>query len=113
MEQGGVIDVERDFADDRESVFPIFEIVDPDVLRDQAADGIEGEATHRGFDAAFMQLLDDALTPFFSKTAPGQIPAAPGEEENQADEGEAQDTVRKGTMRFGATAIELAGEGGG
>jgi hypothetical protein len=112
MEERGVIDVERDFADDRDDVFPIFEIVNPDVLRDQAANGIEREAAHRGFDAALMQLFDDPLAPLFAEPAFSQIPAAPGEEEDNADDREAQNSVGEGTMRPGAAPVELARERG-
>jgi hypothetical protein len=110
MKERCVINVERDFADDREGVFPIFEIVDPNVLRDQAAHGIEGEAAHGGFDATLVEFLDDALPPLLAEPAFGQIPAAPGEEKDNADDSEAEDSVGEGTVRFGAATVELARE---
>ena len=81
MEERGVIDVQRDLADDGERVLAILEIENPDVLRDQAANRIERQPAHRCFDAPLVQFFDDALTPLPSEPALGQIPSAPGQDD--------------------------------
>ena len=45
MEQGGIIDIERDFADETERVLTMFVIEDPNVLRHEAAERIECQVT--------------------------------------------------------------------
>ena len=79
MEERGVIDIQRDLADDREGVLAILEIENPDVLGDQAADRIERQPAHRGFDAPLVKFFDDAVTPLPAEPALRQIPSAPGQ----------------------------------
>ena len=79
MEERGVIDIQRDLADDREGGLAILEIENPDVLRDQAANRIERQPADRCFDAPLVKFLDDAVTPLPAEPALGQIPSAPGQ----------------------------------
>ena len=90
MEERGVIDIQRDLADDRERVLAIFEIENPDVLGDQAAHRIERQAADRCFDAAFVKFFDDAVTPLPAEPALRQIPSAPGQRADGHEEKEAQ-----------------------
>src|SRR5947199_10795412 len=113
MPQRGVIDVERHFADHSEGVLAIFEIVDPHVLRDEAADRIDGEPRDRSFDASFVELLRNAIPPFLTESPFGEIPARPAEDENERDDRQTQNAARLGVMDPRAAAIELAGEGWG
>ena len=59
MEKRGVVDIERDFAHDREGLVAFFVIEDAHVARDQAAEWIEREPADGSFHAAFVQFLDD------------------------------------------------------
>jgi hypothetical protein len=76
MEQGRVIDVERDLTDDSERVLSLFVIINPDVARDQTAKGIEREATNLRFDAVLAQFLRDLITPMPAEAFFRQVPAA-------------------------------------
>ena len=67
MEQRGIVDIERDFTDKPESLLLVFGIEDTDVLRDQAAKWIEGQAADRSFHAVFVQFLDYAITLLLAK----------------------------------------------
>ena len=111
VQQRRVIDVERDFADHRERVFPVFEIVNANVLRDQPADWIDGQPRDRRFDAALMQFLRNAIAPFFAEAALRQVPARPAEDENERNDREAENAARSRVVRLRAAAIELAREG--
>ena len=73
MDERGVIDVERDFADEGERVFAILVIEDAHVLGDQAAERIERQPADGRFDAALVQFFDDAVTPLPAKALLGQI----------------------------------------
>ena len=81
MEQRGIVDIERDFADKRESLLLVFRIEDTDVLRDQAAKWIERQAD-RSFHATFVQFLDYAITPLLAKPFFSEVPAAPDQRRN-------------------------------
>ena len=111
VEQRRVINIERDFADDGERVLAVFEIVDPDVLRDETADRVDSEPLDRSFDAALVQFLADAIPPFLAKTALRQIPTGPAENQNESDDREPQISARLGMVRLRAAAVELPGEG--
>src|SRR3954447_21226298 len=74
MEESGVINVERDFANNREGVCPVLVVEDSDVLRHQSAKWTEGEAPNRNFDSPLMQFFDHAGAPFSSKSFFGQVP---------------------------------------
>ena len=77
MDERGVIDVERDFADEGERVFAILVIEDAHVLGDQAAERIERQPADGRFDAALVQFFDDAVTPLPAKALLGQIQSTP------------------------------------
>ena len=86
MEERGVIDIERDFAHDREGAFAFFVIVNAHVARDQAAKRIESEAADGSFHAALVQLFDHFVAPAAAETFLGQIPAAEGEPGDEKDD---------------------------
>src|SRR5437867_4252317 len=73
MDERGVIDVERDFADESERVFAIFVIEDAHVLCDQAPERVERQSADGSFDAALVQFFDHAVTPLPAKALPGHI----------------------------------------
>ncbi len=112
MEERRVINVERDFADDREGILAILEIVDPDVLRNETAHRIDREPLDRRFDPALVQLLGDTIAPFLAKPALRQIPAGPAEDENERNNREPQEAARLGTMNLRPAPVELARERG-
>ena len=85
MEERGVVDIEREFADDGEGFVAILEIVNAHVLRDEAAEGIEREPAHGGFDAAFAQFVRDGGAPLPAETFVRQIPAAPKQERDECE----------------------------
>ena len=111
MQQRRVIDVECDFADHRQRVLAIFEIVNPHVLRDEAPDRIDGEPRDRGFDAALVQFFRNAVAPFLAEPAFREIPARPAEDENERDDRQTENAAGLGVMDLRATAVELACEG--
>ncbi len=76
MEKRGVIDIKREFADNGEERGRILEIVNAHILRDEAAEGIEGETTDGGFDAALAQLVRDGGAPLAAETFVRQIPTS-------------------------------------
>src|SRR5438034_5212342 len=90
MQERGVVDVERNLANERERVFPVFVVEDPYVTRDQAAEGIKGETADRSFDATFVQLFNELVTPLPSKTLLGQIPTARSEGQYQRQHNKTQ-----------------------
>ena len=99
MKKGRVIDIERDLAHDRERLVTFFVVVNADVARDQPAERIERQAADGGFDPAFVQLLDDFLSPAAAETFLGQIPAAgqkPDDDQDgrQAPEGQQNPQAR-------------------
>ena len=79
VKKRSVIDIERNFADDRECVLVVLEIEDAHVLGDQAAHRIKGQPAHRGFDALFVKFFDDAVAPLASEPALRQVPSAPAD----------------------------------
>ena len=107
MKERGVIDVQGDLADYRERVLTIFEIVNLNILRDQAADRIEGKAPDRRFDASLVKFLHDAVPPFFSEAAPGEIPSAPGQAKHAGEHGEMQNPARDKPVRPGLAPVKL------
>ena len=107
MKKRGVVDIEREFADDREEFGAILEIVNPHILRDEAAEGIEREPPHGGFHAAAAQFVGDGGAPLPAETFVRQIPAA----EHEQREAREQEKARAGGEELaapGPAAIEAA-----
>ena len=67
MEECGIIDIERNFTDESESVFPVFVIIDPHPLGDEAPKRVERKPANRSLDPAFVQLLNHQTTPLPAK----------------------------------------------
>src|ERR1700747_2692606 len=62
-------------------------IENPNVLCNQSAKWVQGQAAHRSFHASFMQFLDDTRTPLLSESFLPQIPnAADQSSEDSNDE---------------------------
>ena len=74
VQERGVINIERDLADDGERVLAVLEVEDPHVLRDQAAHRVERQPADRCFDSAFVQFFNDAVAPLAAKAALREIP---------------------------------------
>src|ERR1700674_2357551 len=110
IKERGVIDIQRDLADDRERVLAILEIENPDVLRDQAAHRIERQQPHRCFDAPFVKFFDNAVTPLSPEPAFRQIPSAPRQRAKSGEEKKAQGSGAR-AMRLRSASIKLAREG--
>src|ERR1700681_3198609 len=111
MEERGVIDIQRDFTDDRERVLVVLEIENADVLGDQAMNRIERQPAHRRFDAPLVKLFDDAVTPLPSEPARRQIPPAPG----QGADGRREEKIAQGpgarAMLLRPAPVKLARQG--
>src|SRR5881227_566181 len=110
MEECGVIDIERDLADERKCVLAILEIENPHVLCDQAANRIERQPAHRCFDAPLVKFFDDAVTPLPAKAALGQIPSAPSQRADSGEEEKAQGSGAR-AIRPRAAPVILARQG--
>ncbi len=111
MQERGVINIQRDLADDRERVLAILEVENPDILRDQAANRVERQPAHRCFHAALVQFCDDPVAPLPSEPALGQIPSAPGQGEDDRDEKETQGSGAR-AMGLRSAPVKLPRQGG-
>src|SRR5450755_1922251 len=110
MEERGIIDIQRDLADNRDGVLAILEIENPDVLGDQAANRIKRQPAHRCFDAPLVKFFDDAATPLSSEPALRQIPSAPGKRADGRKEKKAQGSGAR-AMRLRSASVKLARQG--
>jgi len=78
MKERSIINIQRDLADDRESVFMILEIENPHILGEQASNGVERQPPHGCFNTLLMEFFDQTIAPLPSKSPFGQVPSAPG-----------------------------------
>ena len=76
MDERGVIDVERNFADTGECIFALLVVENAHIFGDQTAKRIEREAADGGFHAALVQFFDDAITPLSAKAFFRKVPSA-------------------------------------
>src|SRR5256885_16405976 len=97
MEKRRVINIERDFAHEREGFVAIFVIVNSDIARDQPAKWIEGQTADGGFDTALMEFFHHGVAPVAAESFPGQIPSARRETAEDKNDRETKQRARDPT----------------
>ena len=110
MEEGGIIDIERDLADERDGFLTMFIIEDPDVLGDESAERIDREMSDRRFHSAFMEFFHDAFPPFAAKPLVSQVPTAADQGGHRHHHGQAN---RADEEAPGKGRMSPLGRGGG
>src|SRR5580704_10297729 len=83
MKKCGVINVERNLADEGQSFSAVLVTKDAHVPRDQATKRIEGEVSNGRFDTAPMQFLDHPRAPLSPEAFAREVPAADDGRRNQ------------------------------
>ena len=104
MKKSGVIDIEHDFADERDRVGAVLIAENADIPRDQPAKRVERQTGDRCFDAAPVQLLHDPRPGAPAKTFPRQIPSAADRSRDDQDNRQPQNRTRQ-RVREGRPAI--------
>ena len=113
MDEGGIIDVERDFADERERVRAILVIENAHVLGDQPSKRIEGEPADGSFDPAPVQFFHDAQAPLPAESLSGKIVTTAEKCREAKDEREPKDgngqAAGKGWLPIFDVAVRVSG----
>ena len=99
MQKRAVINVERNFADERERVLAVFVIVNAHVARDQTAKWIEREMADRGLHAVFSQFFHNKVTPLPAESFAREIPAAGQQRGDEQDNKKAPRADEKPTCK--------------
>jgi hypothetical protein len=95
VKERGVIDIEHDFADERERVSAVSITKDAHIARDQAAKWIEREMAYRRFNTAAVQFLHNPRAPLVAEAFSRQIPPAADRSRDNENNRDAQNGNRE------------------
>src|SRR5262249_50445802 len=107
MDERGVIDIERDFADQGQSVLAILVIKNPYIFCDQTTKGVQRQTPDAGFDSVFAQFLHYAVAPLTAKSSLGEVIAATGNPKSYGKNHQAHDADGDSTSpdRFPTSSV--------